>query len=113
MPSAPHSFHQTPPSNHLIVGWRLFSMIRWARSIFLIAMMASVAVLCGGGHRMRALAGDDPAEGPRKIGPLVLIGGHEDDDGGETILREVVRLAGGEEARIAVITIASEKAEEM
>jgi cyanophycinase len=40
-------------------------------------------------------------------GPLVLIGGGERTDGDATILRRVVRLAGGRAARIAVCTVAS------
>lgn len=43
-----------------------------------------------------------------KPGPLVMIGGAEDKTGDCEILREVVRLAGGAEARIAVITAATE-----
>lgn len=87
-------------------------MLRRAMAFSLMMMVAGGFDLCGSPCE-RARADENPAEGPRKIGPLVLIGGHEDTDGKEDILREVVRLSGGEEARIAVITIASEKPEEM
>ncbi|MBX6395784.1 MAG: cyanophycinase [Alicyclobacillaceae bacterium] len=41
-------------------------------------------------------------------GPLVIIGGAEDKQGDCVILREVVRLGGGDQARIVVITAATE-----
>ncbi|CAB3389239.1 cyanophycinase [Kyrpidia spormannii] len=41
-------------------------------------------------------------------GPLVIIGGAEDKQRDCVILRELVRLAGGEQARIVVITSATE-----
>jgi cyanophycinase len=40
-------------------------------------------------------------------GPLVIVGGAEDKTGACVILRELVRLAGGALARIAVVTVAS------
>lgn len=40
-------------------------------------------------------------------GPLLLIGGAEDKIGGKTILNRFVRLAGGHNARIAVVATAS------
>lgn len=46
--------------------------------------------------------------GEKVKGRLVIIGGHEDKDGECEILREVVRLAGGRDARLIVITSASE-----
>lgn len=47
------------------------------------------------------------------IGPLLIIGGHEDKEGDRTILKRVVHLAGavGGRARIGVVTTASEAAE--
>ena len=42
-------------------------------------------------------------------GALVIIGGAEDKRGDMTILREFVRLAGGEHARIVVMTVATER----
>ncbi len=47
---------------------------------------------------------DQPAARP---GPLLAIGGAEDKLGKRTVLREFVRLSGGEDARIAVIPTAS------
>src|SRR4051812_21738593 len=41
-------------------------------------------------------------------GPLLIVGGAEDKTGPCVILRELVRLAGGASARIAVLTAASE-----
>lgn len=41
-------------------------------------------------------------------GTLVIVGGHEDKDGSCSILREVVRLAGGRDARLLVLTTATE-----
>ncbi len=46
----------------------------------------------------------DPAPGP---GPLIAIGGAEDKLGRRTVLKTFVSLAGGENARIAVIPTAS------
>ena len=46
-------------------------------------------------------------------GPVVIIGGAEDREGGAEILREFVRLAGGARARIGVIAAASEIASEI
>ena len=43
-----------------------------------------------------------------EAGALVIIGGAEDRAGGCKILREFVRLAGGEEARLAVVAVASQ-----
>src|SRR3954465_1492479 len=40
--------------------------------------------------------------------PLVIIGGAEGKTGACIILRDLVRLAGGASARIAVLTVASE-----
>jgi cyanophycinase len=49
----------------------------------------------------------------KRGGELVIIGGREDREGDKPILEEVVRLAGGKGARIAVMPIASEVPEEM
>jgi cyanophycinase len=46
-------------------------------------------------------------------GHLVIIGGHEDRKHGKEILTRFVELAGGENARIVVITAASQIADEM
>lgn len=48
-------------------------------------------------------------------GPLVIIGGAEDKDtkNGCTILREFVRLSGGDSARIVVLTVATDYPEEV
>ncbi|MGH3369967.1 MAG: cyanophycinase, partial [Nocardioidaceae bacterium] len=48
-----------------------------------------------------------PDDQTRGAGPLLAIGGAEDKLGKRTVLREFVRLAGGEDARIAVIPTAS------
>lgn len=45
-------------------------------------------------------------------GKLVIIGGKEDKEGECTILKEFVRLAGEAKARIAVMTVATDKPEE-
>jgi cyanophycinase len=42
-------------------------------------------------------------------GPLVIIGGAEDKEGGSEVLREFVRLAGGARARVLVMAVASEQ----
>jgi cyanophycinase len=42
-------------------------------------------------------------------GPLLMIGGAEDREGDCKILREFVRLAGGAQARLVVIAVASQK----
>jgi len=47
------------------------------------------------------------------MGEVVIIGGAEDREGEAKILREFVRLAGGSQARIAVIAVASEIATEV
>lgn len=52
------------------------------------------------------------AEGETK-GQLVIIGGAEDKEGDCTILREFVRRAGGTQARIAVMTVATGLPEEV
>lgn len=44
----------------------------------------------------------------RRPGPLVIIGGAEDKKDDLLILREVVRLSGGPQARIVVMTVATE-----
>jgi cyanophycinase len=62
-----------------------------------------------------AKAQDDaksPDKQPRPVGAVVLIGGHEDKKGRMEILKEVVRLAGGSDARIVVVTAASDKPKE-
>ncbi|MDI3538386.1 MAG: cyanophycinase [Bacillota bacterium] len=46
-------------------------------------------------------------------GNLVIVGGAEDKEGSCVILRRFLSLAGGEKARIAVLTTATEKAEEV
>lgn len=48
----------------------------------------------------------------RQSGILMLIGGAEDKDGDCLILREFLRLAGGEEARLEIVTAATDKPEE-
>ncbi|MGJ9416350.1 cyanophycinase [Massilia sp. CMS3.1] len=48
-----------------------------------------------------------------KHGHLVIIGGHEDRQHGKEILSRFIELAGGEHARIVVITAASRIADEM
>ena len=40
-------------------------------------------------------------------GQLIIIGGAEDKEGDCTILREFVRRAGGREARIVIMTVAT------
>ncbi|MBX9678569.1 MAG: cyanophycinase [Gemmataceae bacterium] len=67
--------------------------MKLGRIIVLLALFASPLL---------ARAQQDP---PRVIGPLVIIGGAEETDGGE-ILRRFVKLSGGDHARIAVITAA-------
>jgi cyanophycinase len=49
----------------------------------------------------------------RKHGRVVIIGGAEDREGEARILREFIRLAGGERARISIIAAASEHASEI
>lgn len=44
-------------------------------------------------------------------GPLIIIGGGEDREGGMTILREFVRLSGGPKARVVMLSAASEDPE--
>lgn len=51
--------------------------------------------------------------GDKVGGTLVIIGGAEDKEGPCEILRSFLRLAGGEEAHVAVITTATEKADEV
>jgi cyanophycinase len=46
-------------------------------------------------------------------GQVVIIGGAEDRGGEAGVLREFVRLAGGERARISIIAVASENASEV
>ncbi|MHB1702475.1 MAG: cyanophycinase [Acidobacteriaceae bacterium] len=50
--------------------------------------------------------------GEKVRGRLIIIGGHEDKDGSCEILREVVRLAGGRDSKLVVLTTASEAGEE-
>src|ERR671916_2187547 len=45
-------------------------------------------------------------------GPVMPIGGAEDKDPGSDVLERFIALAGGEQARIAIIPTASEEAEE-
>jgi len=49
----------------------------------------------------------------RRAGPLVVIGGAEDREEGSDILREFVRLAGGDRARLAIISVASDVPKEL
>jgi cyanophycinase len=49
----------------------------------------------------------DPAQLSQKHGQLVIIGGAEDKEGECRILREFVRRAGGMDAHIAVMTVAT------
>lgn len=51
--------------------------------------------------------------GKRKKGILVIIGGAEDKYGDSSILEEVVDVIGGEEARLCIITTATEHPEEV
>lgn len=46
-------------------------------------------------------------------GRLIIIGGHEDKQGDQTILKAVARRARGESGRLAVITVASQEPEEL
>lgn len=46
-------------------------------------------------------------------GPLMIVGGAEEKDGKMEILREFARLAGGTDARIAVLTAATSEPEEV
>lgn len=45
-------------------------------------------------------------------GKLVIIGGGEDKESDSVILKEFIRLAGGAKARIAIMTVATDKPEE-
>ena len=47
----------------------------------------------------------------RQAGPLVIIGGAEDKSGDGVILREFVRLAGGDAADVALMTVATSEPE--
>lgn len=49
----------------------------------------------------------------KKTGALVIIGGHEDREDDKDILAEFVRLAGGNRACIAVLTVASQQPKEL
>ena len=49
----------------------------------------------------------DRTDGPGPPGPLMAIGGAEDKLGRRTVLSQFVRMAGGENARIAVVPTAS------
>ena len=49
----------------------------------------------------------------KSAGPLVIIGGAEDKKGACTVLREFVRLAGGEQARIVIMTVATKLTQEV
>src|SRR5687768_11188313 len=51
---------------------------------------------------------DEPSLSHANSGMLMLIGGAEDKVGNRAILRRFVALAGGSEARIAIIAAASE-----
>lgn len=46
------------------------------------------------------------------MGAIMVIGGHEDRTGQRTILREFLRLAGGDGARLAILAVASEEPED-
>ncbi|MBD1853774.1 cyanophycinase [Leptolyngbya sp. FACHB-711] len=52
-------------------------------------------------------SGADSVELPETHGALIIIGGAEDKDGDCKILREFVRRAGGLQARIAIMTVAT------
>jgi cyanophycinase len=52
-------------------------------------------------------------ETTQRRGPLVIIGGHEDKEHECVILKEFVRLAGGSDARIVVMTVATEQPQEV
>jgi cyanophycinase len=49
----------------------------------------------------------------RRTGPVIAIGGAEDKEGDAVILKEVIRKAGGPDARIVLLTVATEKPEEV
>lgn len=49
----------------------------------------------------------------RRPGPLVLIGGAEDHTGDARVLREFVRLSGGGRGKLVVVTVATERPEEV
>ncbi|MFD2367310.1 cyanophycinase [Pseudoduganella sp. GCM10020061] len=49
----------------------------------------------------------------RKLGHLVIIGGHEDREGDKAVLTRFMELAGGTDAKIVVITAASGEPDEM
>jgi cyanophycinase len=49
----------------------------------------------------------------RRAGPVVAIGGAEDQEGDAIILREVLKLAGEKEAKIVLMTVATEHPEEV
>ncbi len=50
---------------------------------------------------------------PKKAGQLVIIGGAEDKDGDCKILREFVRNAGGTQAQLIIMTVATELPQEV
>jgi cyanophycinase len=80
-----------------------------------LALVACGAGLVGSARAQDGLKRekDGKAQEERDIGVIVLIGGHEDTKGGEAILRRFVKLAGGDDARIAVVTVAAPRPEEM
>jgi len=51
--------------------------------------------------------------GDKVRGTLLIIGGGEDKDGRRTILREFVRLSGGKEARLVIVTTAAARQREV
>ena len=58
--------------------------------------------------------GECEVSGKKRTGELVIIGGHENRDGGEKeILSEFVQLAGGERARIVIMPVATQEPEEL
>lgn len=50
---------------------------------------------------------ESSSDNTASTGQLIIIGGSEDKEGDSTILREFVRRAGGREARIVVMTVAT------
>ena len=65
-----------------------------------IGIGGRLAALFLAGSIGAAGAGEVPAGA---IGPLVIVGGHEEKAGGAAILREFARLAGGDRARLLVV----------
>src|SRR5438309_2031759 len=91
------SWHRCPAAGDRSSGNRPEATMTARRPGFVLGAVASW--LIG--------AGAWASEPARAVGTLVIIGGHEDKDRGESILREFVRLAGGKGARLLVVTYPS------